>query len=460
MKQRAYRYVLCKAGLALLLMLATRLSADQPLMLDLSPHFWETFATPARTNKSFLTIMGRREFDGVPFQVDGRACLYGRCQAQYAHADRTNYPDIVGVPVGRAFAELHLLHATQWSDVEGAIIANIRLNYADGTRHELPIRYGAQVRDWQRLQSEEAEIVTDPDTKVIWRGPGIAHFKSTQRMFKSMLRNPYPAKVVTSIDFLSTGQIATYDVAAATVTDSDPSRPVSPSVPLEDPVRNFDGRVLVRVEDLSGLPIEGVWVDPNISVPDTGWATIATPFYTNPDGTGTARYPRARSTCIVFIADKDGWMPVSQVIHFAPHGGLPNGYEVIIRMAPVPGKVALHHPPSTNTSAAVEAVEAVTIVGTPAPAAAATAATPSKRVGFEMPVGAGSPMLIVDFPQGSRVRIETSDQLVGGKWKPIATITNLPFASYPFECVGDDSAQPQRFFRAVLESDSISGPKP
>ena len=258
----------------------------EPLTLDLSAHYGEKFPAPEGAGTSFRGIAGRRILDGVPFQVDGRASLFGKEVSLDAGKRREDFPDIIGIKVGRAFDELHLLHSAQWSDVEGMTIARVRLNYTDGTRKELDIGYGVHVRDWQRLQSEECEAVTDPHTKVIWRGPGIERFKASQRMFKSVLMNPFPAKRVDLIDFVSAGQIASYDIYAATVVDSDPRRPVTPPVPLDRPERKFDGRLTVRVLDHRERPIERAWVYPNLSVPGSGWATVATPLYTAADGTG------------------------------------------------------------------------------------------------------------------------------------------------------------------------------
>ena len=119
------------------LMLSLRAGAEAPMPLDFSRFFWERFATPTRTNTSFSTILGRREFDGIPFQVDGRAYLYGREQG--------GRREMNGIAVGRAFDELHLLHAAQWSDVEGTTIAFARLYYEDGTRHEFPLGYGRTI---------------------------------------------------------------------------------------------------------------------------------------------------------------------------------------------------------------------------------------------------------------------------------------------------------------------------
>ncbi|MFO1491354.1 MAG: hypothetical protein U1F77_07390 [Kiritimatiellia bacterium] len=119
------------------LMLSLSSAAGEPMPLDISRFFWERFVTPARTNTSFATILGRREFDGIPFQVDGRAYLYGREQG--------GRREMNGIAVGRAFDELHLQHAAQWSDVEGTTIAFARLNYEDGTRHEFPLSYGCTI---------------------------------------------------------------------------------------------------------------------------------------------------------------------------------------------------------------------------------------------------------------------------------------------------------------------------
>jgi hypothetical protein len=81
---------------------------------------------------------------------------------------------IICIKVGRTFDELHLLHAAHWSDMEGKAIARLQLNYSDGTRRTMDLGYGVHVRDWQRLHSEEREAVTDPSTKVIWRGAGLS----------------------------------------------------------------------------------------------------------------------------------------------------------------------------------------------------------------------------------------------------------------------------------------------
>lgn len=147
--------------------------ATQPQMLDLSRLLRERFVTPQSTNRTFQNLVGVRHYDGLPFRIEGRGWLYGRKEAQSAGKDADHYPDFTGVAVGRAFEELHLLHGCRWQEGEGQAIAIVRLNYADGTRHEWPIRYGAHVRDWQRMPSEEHESLSDTNTKATAQSRGL-----------------------------------------------------------------------------------------------------------------------------------------------------------------------------------------------------------------------------------------------------------------------------------------------
>lgn len=409
----------------------------QPLILDLSPFFWERFVTPDRTNAELVTVSGRQVFDGLPFQVDGRACLYGRALANQRQRPVSAYPDIIGVKVGRAFNELHLLHATQFTDREGETVATVRLNYADGTRHVFPITYGGQVRDWQRLQSEEKEIYSDPNTKVVWRGPGVARFKSTTRMSKTRLVNPFPGKEVLTIDFLSAGKVASYDVAAATVAGTDPTRPVTPPVPLDRPERAFDGALTVRLINEADQPIEGVLVVPNISVAGSPSATVTAPLYTGAEGMGTVRYPRYESACIYFAVIKEGWrrLPDDPWLWFRRPDVATNGIVVTIRMtrdapALVAGGPSEAKPaPATSTGGA----------GT-------TSASESKGNALDSPL---HPVMIIDCPVGANVGVEYTDSLAPAVWKLLTVITNVPFSPYAYVCGREAGGSPQRFYRAV-----------
>ena len=311
---------------ALLFAVTSCKKEEPPQTLDLSAYFTDKFDGKPSTGD----IVGDKVFDGLPFDIKGRVALYGKITAENAGKSREDFPDAIGVKVGRAFDELHLLHTTRWPDLEGVTIARIRLNYADGKSHDLEIGYGVHVRDWQRLQSEEQETVTSPDTKVVWRGSGIEHFKSSQRMFKSMLMNPFPEKRVETIDFLSAGQMATYQLYAATVANSDSNRTETPPVPQDRQEWKFDGELSIRVVDQNGNRVNEALIDTSLEVPGTGWATSGQPVYTNARGIAVVKYPKARTDLLILAVSKDGWQSASKRVNLKTDESLEKGVEIIM----------------------------------------------------------------------------------------------------------------------------------
>ena len=286
---------------------SARLEADQPTELEVSRLYRERFVTPDKTNFTFGCISGRQIFDGLPFQIGGRVWVYGRQEASSANKTEADYPDIIGIPVNQKIDELHLLHGARFPDVEGREIASIRLNFADGSKQEFSIRYGGHVRDWQRLPSEEKETLTDPNSKIVWRGqPGTPRFKSTVRLCKTMLRNPSPEKVVTTLDVVSARHLSAYDLVAATVAKRDPSRRMTPPCPPNEPERHFDGKLTVRVVDqATGKPVAGALLNANMNVDDV--SVIVTPQFTSEAGEAVFRYPVDRTASLWFSAEKEGY---------------------------------------------------------------------------------------------------------------------------------------------------------
>jgi hypothetical protein len=306
---------------------------DNSLVVDLSRFYRDRLGNDA------AGIYRRQMFDGLPFHVDGRLVIYGQSQVNWDHRGKpkpaensdAGYPDKTGIPVGRKFEELHLIHGTYWPDVEGETIALIRLNYADGTKSELPILYGGHVRDFQRIRTAEAETMSDPDTKIIWRGPGIASFKSTQRAFKSRLMNPNPEKLVTTMDVVSTRHRAAYQLLAATVAKSDYHRAVSKPVPSDEPERHFADKMTIQVLDAAtGQPIKGALVNPYMDVDGPGM--VAAPFYTSETGEGVIRYPKARTKHISLFVEMKGY--VANGAGWA--GDFPETNTVQLAQAPAP----------------------------------------------------------------------------------------------------------------------------
>jgi hypothetical protein len=180
------------------------------------------------------------------------------------------------------------------------------------------------------LQTEEQETLTDPDSKIIWRNEQPTRLNGTTRLFKTRFENPYPKKKVATIDFVSTGTMASYDLVAGTVANHDDRRVITPAAISSEPERHFDGACAVRAVDAdSGLPIAGVLVDPGMSV-DKGIGVIAVPSRTDADGSAVVYYPKGRVNNYYIDLEIQGY----EAANAAKDGELPDMLTFKLRRLP------------------------------------------------------------------------------------------------------------------------------
>src|SRR5580765_1538996 len=85
---------------------ASTLRTD-PLMLDISSYL-EPFNQSGQPVTYYGSVMGVQEFDGLPFRIAGQAILFGRAFVESRGA--TYRKSIEGIPVGRRFDQLNLIH--------------------------------------------------------------------------------------------------------------------------------------------------------------------------------------------------------------------------------------------------------------------------------------------------------------------------------------------------------------
>jgi len=241
--------------------------------------------------------------DGLPFVESGSIQLYG---TQNALRGNELPRSITNIPIGKNFDELHLLHSAAWEEVQDRAVAMIRLHYGDGGHHDFEIQYGVHLMDWNRLPSEEKETLTDEGSKLIWRGAGA--FGGTGRLFKTMLRNPSPDRLVESMDVISTGTRVSYQLFAATTANHAPKRVITPGLPLNKPAFAFEGALKVRVVDAAtGKPIAGADIAP--------WGMIAKenivvpPQLTTITGETIVKYPMNRTEDLNMDVTMPGYHP-------------------------------------------------------------------------------------------------------------------------------------------------------
>ena len=222
-----------------------------------------------------------------------------------AHGDAAYPFTHKGIRIGRKFDYLYLIHHAAWPDAEGATIAYVVLNYADGTEHIIPIRYGVHVRDWFNLPSYEKETITDPDTTICWRRDPVT-YKAPIRLFESRFENPSPEKDVASMDVVSARSLAAYCLLAATVSN----HRSTPAAAVFSGDRKFrrQGRHTGRRRD-NGPAHRGVQVLPGMSVLDEG--VVGSPFYSSSAGKGTIPYPTKDTSNMFGSVEKKGYQSES-----------------------------------------------------------------------------------------------------------------------------------------------------
>jgi len=276
-----------------------------PQIIDISP-FCNIKVRLAKSDTGALA--GRVFVDGVPFLVADLIRLYG--QTSDERGDKK--PEAVkGIPIGRRFDELQLIHYAGWPDAEGEAIAYICLNYSDDTESIIPVRYGVHLRDHLNLPSYELEAVSDPGTTICWRGPPTI-YKAPARLFKSKLANPSPDKLVKTMDIVSARNLSNYCLCAATVINCDAKskeRPVGERTFAGD--RKFDSKLVIRVvDDATGKPIAGALVIPGMQVVEEG--VVGTPLYTSSAGEGAIPFPKADTKYLYASVKKEGYDVGSQ----------------------------------------------------------------------------------------------------------------------------------------------------
>ncbi len=177
------------------------LSLDYDLLEDETSQFgtWE------------VVPKGLQVLGGVPFDVGGMIRLFGTIPPPHG----TTYRDeVIDIPVGRRFEQLHLLHGTGWTGEEGLLIASIVLHYSDGDAAVLPIIYGEHVRDWWKRGRFLPDEVSDPNSGIAWEtrfeGMGL-------RFYRSSFVNPEPEKEVVSLDLISEWSEITPAILSITV---------------------------------------------------------------------------------------------------------------------------------------------------------------------------------------------------------------------------------------------------
>jgi serine/threonine protein kinase len=127
----------------------------------------------------------------------------GILQLDGAYLSRLFFPDAVKkISIARKCERLWFLHGTAWQAENGRHVGSYVVNYADGRKEEIILRYGEDFRDWWWKPQDPLEVTR---ATLAWVGTNAATGLNAKLcLFCLAWNNPFPDIEISTLDFIST----------------------------------------------------------------------------------------------------------------------------------------------------------------------------------------------------------------------------------------------------------------
>jgi len=145
--------------------------------------------------------IGKQAFANVPFFIGSpksAIVLYSKS------SKNMSLPKQVNILLGKKADALFFLQGMAWGGFPQPF--KYRVNYADGTSCEIPIRKGEHIADWWADPQRYKESMAMNNTVLAWKGPNPTNKgmrKDGVSIYCYEWKNPEPAKNIKSIDFMT-----------------------------------------------------------------------------------------------------------------------------------------------------------------------------------------------------------------------------------------------------------------
>jgi hypothetical protein len=154
-------------------------------------------------NTLSVVPLGEKKFADVKFKVEKSYLQLGSPVLTKERPDK-----IEGIKVERMAEKLHFLHSTAFGKAEpkiedGDLVAEYRIQYADGKVETVKVKYGEDLRDFWYAK-EEPNPAPKTREKVAWEGENEASKARNNgiRLYLSTWKNPRVSTRIASIDFV------------------------------------------------------------------------------------------------------------------------------------------------------------------------------------------------------------------------------------------------------------------
>jgi hypothetical protein len=150
-----------------------------------------------------------KKLKGIPFRFDGVVLVGpGESSSGITGEPAPVAKKVEGIPIGRKAEKLYFVQATHWHAMEGAKLGAYIVHYADGSKEEIPIRYGQDVRDWWDFGDDKGKSISEGETA--WTGACEAATRNGNgiRLFLKTWKNPHAEREITTLDMVTGDQPA------------------------------------------------------------------------------------------------------------------------------------------------------------------------------------------------------------------------------------------------------------
>jgi|GEM_PF-1685500 len=183
---------------------------------------------------------GLKTLIGIPFDLIDPRTNGGRAVLVMKSNHFPDGPQDVTVPVNHKAASVYFLHASAWTQ---GLVATYIVHFADGSSLNIPIRAKEEINDWWGP-------VNGPEYRVALVVPNAVN--DDMGMVAFGWNNPYPDKVIQSLEFKSADGEAIPILAAVTLSD----KPVQLPPPADIPEPDYLKSDLSTMDMSEWFPIE------------------------------------------------------------------------------------------------------------------------------------------------------------------------------------------------------------
>jgi hypothetical protein len=143
---------------------------------------------------------GISDFNGITFDVRGIIQLASKVSFEKSHIE---YPEtLTGIPVNQHVKCLCFLHSSAWESHAWEDVVFITINYQDGQKQTIPIRYQLEVEDWW---FHPANSVFPPHAVLAWNGTNnrIKDLGLGLKLYRYTWVNSMPDVEISTLDLVS-----------------------------------------------------------------------------------------------------------------------------------------------------------------------------------------------------------------------------------------------------------------